>query len=98
AYSDKGTGGAPHDLHNDTVPLIDGTRSSATAAGKNAAFNAGLSASELAAFNADTPHRFAFKHAHSGQNVEKDWGQSTLRAVEFAFYVLNERFGALDNG
>ena len=98
AYSDKGTGGAPHDLHNDTVPLIDGTRSSASAAGKNAAFNAGLSASELAAFNADTPHRFAFKHAHSGQNVEKDWGQSTLRAVEFAFYVLNERFGALDNG
>ncbi|MDQ1259581.1 MAG: hydroxybutyrate-dimer hydrolase [Pseudomonadota bacterium] len=98
AYSDKGTGGAPHDLHNDTVPLIDGTRASAAAAGKNAAFNAGLSASELVAFNADTPHRFAFKHAHSGQNAEKDWGQSTLRAVEFAFYVLNERFGALDNG
>ncbi|MBI3157880.1 MAG: D-(-)-3-hydroxybutyrate oligomer hydrolase [Burkholderiales bacterium] len=98
AYSDKGTGGAPHDLQNDTVPLIDGTRTSAAAAGKSAAFNAGLSASELAAFNVDTPNRFAFKHAHSGQNVEKDWGQSTLRAVEFAFYVLNERFGALDNG
>ena len=42
AYSDKGTGGAPHDLMNDTVPLIDGTRTTATAAGKNAAFNAGL--------------------------------------------------------
>jgi hydroxybutyrate-dimer hydrolase len=98
AYSDKGTGGAPHDLHNDTVPLIDGTRTGAAAAGKSAAFNAGLTASELAAFNADTPNRFAFKHAHSGQNAEKDWGQSTLRAVEFAFYVLNERFGALDNG
>ena len=98
AYSDKGTGAAPHDLQNDTVPLIDGTRATATAAGKNAAFNAGLSASELAAFNAATPNRFAFKHAHSGQNPEKDWGRSTLQAVEFAYYVLNERFGALDNG
>ena len=98
AYSDKGTGGAPHDLMNDTVPLIDGTRTTAAAAGKDAAFNAGLSAAELAAFNAATPQRFAFKHAHSGQNAEKDWGKTTLQAVEFAYYVLNERFGAVDNG
>ena len=97
AYSDKGTGGAPHDLMNDTVPLIDGTRTTAAAAGRDAAFNAGLSAAELAAFNAATPQRFAFKHAHSGQNAEKDWGKTTLQAVEFAYYVLNERFGAVDN-
>ena len=96
AYSDKGTGGAPHDLANDTVPLIDGTRTTAAAAGKDAAFNADLSATELTAFNAATPHRFAFKHAHSGQNPEKDWGKTTLQAVEFAYYVLNERFGTLD--
>ena len=93
AYSDKGTGGAPHDLQNDTVPLIDGTRTTATAAGKNAAFNAGLSATELAAFNTATPNRFAFKHAHSGQNSEKDWGTTTLQAVEFGYYVLNQRYG-----
>ena len=93
AYTDKGTGGAPHDLQADSVPLIDGTRSSSAAAGKNAAFNAGLSAAELAAFNSATPNRFAFKHAHSQQNPEKDWGKSTLQAVEFAYYVLNERFG-----
>ncbi len=95
AYSDKGTGGAPHDLQNDTVPLIDGTRTTATAAGKSAAFNAGLNATELAAFNTATPNRFAFKHAHSGQNAEKDWGSSTLQAVEFGYYVLNQRFGDL---
>ena len=95
AYSDKGTGGAPHDLQNDTVPLIDGTRTTATAAGKSAAFNAGLTATELAAFNTATPNRFAFKHAHSGQNAEKDWGSSTLQAVEFGYYVLNQRFGDL---
>lgn len=96
AYTDKGTGAAPHDLQNDTVPLIDGTRTSASAAGKAAAFNAGLSDGERAAFNAATPNRFAFKHAHSGQNPEKDWGQSTLKAVEMAFYVLNEQLGDTD--
>jgi len=93
AYNDKGTGAAPHDLQNDTVPLIDGTRATAAAAGTGAAFNAGLSAGDLAAFNAATPNRFAFKHAHSGRNPEKDWGTFTLQAVQFAFYVLNERYG-----
>lgn len=96
AYSDKGTGGAPHDLMNDTVPLIDGTRTTAAAAGKAAAFNAGLTATELAAFNTATHDRFAFKHAHSGQNSEKDWGTTTLQAVEFGYYVLNQRYGAID--
>ena len=28
------------------------------------------------------PNRIAVKHAHSQQNPEKDWGQSTLRAIE----------------
>lgn len=98
AYSDKGTGAAPHDLMNDTVPLIDGTRAGAASAGKSAAFNAGLSAAELAAFNAATPNRFAFKHAHSGQNAERDWGRTTLQAVEFAFWAINERYGELEGG
>ncbi|HSW04702.1 D-(-)-3-hydroxybutyrate oligomer hydrolase [Aquabacterium sp.] len=98
AYTDKGTGGAPHDLANDTVPLIDGTRSTA-AAGQDAQFNAGLSAVDLATFNAATPNRFAFKHAHSQRNPEKDWGLFTLQAVEFAFWVLNEKYGiALADG
>ncbi|MGC3986131.1 MAG: 3-hydroxybutyrate oligomer hydrolase family protein [Pseudorhodoferax sp.] len=93
AYTDKGTGAAPHDLQNDTVPLIDGTRAAAGAAGQAAAFRAALTDSERAAFNTATPNRFAFKHAHSQQNPEKDWGRFTLQAVQFAFYVLNERLG-----
>ncbi len=96
AYSDKGTGSAPHDLQNDTVPLIDFTRATAAAAGASAAFRASLSAAELAAFNTATPNRFAFKHAHSQQNPEKDWGRSTLQAVEFAYWVINERFGLVN--
>ena len=96
AYSDKGTGAAPHDLAADTVPLIDGTRAGAAAAGSNAAFRANISSAELAAFNAATPNRFAFKHAHSQQNPEADWGRSTLQAVEFAYWVINEKFGDTD--
>ncbi len=95
AYTDKGTGAAPHDLQNDTVPLIDGTRTTATAAGKAAAFKASLTSAEQSAFNAATPNRFAFKHAHSQQNSEKDWGRYTLQAVQFAFYVLNDRLGGV---
>nr|WP_297357748.1 D-(-)-3-hydroxybutyrate oligomer hydrolase [uncultured Caldimonas sp.] len=94
AYTDKGTGTAPHDLATDTVPLIDGTRATAQAAGQNAAFNAGLTDAELTAFNTATPDRLAFKHAHSQRNPEKDWGRYTLQAVEFAFYVINERHGS----
>jgi hydroxybutyrate-dimer hydrolase len=99
AYTDKGTGAAPHDLANDTVPLIDGRRSGAAAAGATAQFNAGLSAADLAVFNAASANRFAFKHAHSGRNPEKDWGLFTLQAVEFAFWALNEQFSpALADG
>lgn len=93
AYTDKGTGAAPHDLMNDTVPLLDGTRTTAAAAGSSAQFRANVSAADLTAFNTATPNRFAFKHAHSERNAEKDWGKFTLQAVEFAFYVLNERLG-----
>lgn len=97
AYTDKGTGAAPIDLQADTVPLIDGKRSSVSAAGSTAFFSTGLSEADRAAFNTATPNRFAFKHAHSGQNPEKDWGRNTLAAVDFAFYVLNSKFGATDN-
>lgn len=94
AYTDKGTGGAPHDLQADTVPLIDGTRAPNAAAGNAAHFRAPLTGSDLLALNAATPNRFAFKHAHSQRNPEKDWGRFTLQAAEFALWALNERFGA----
>ena len=94
AYTDKGTGAAPHDLANDTVPLIDGTRATAAAAGDDAHVRARLTPMPSSPrFNAATPNRFAFKHAHSQRNPEKDWGRFTLQAVEFAFWVLNEQYG-----
>jgi hydroxybutyrate-dimer hydrolase len=96
AYTDKGSGNGMHDLATDTVNLIDGTVATATTAGKGAHFGADLSKNELDAFNLAFPNRVAYKHAHSRQNPEKDWGKHTLDAVGFAFYVLNEKYGTAD--
>jgi len=95
AYTDKGTGSGVHDLQNNTVHLQNGLRADAVAAGKASNFTAALSPAERTAFNAATPNRFAVKHAYSQLNSEKDWGRYTLQAVEFAYYVLNERYGAV---
>jgi hydroxybutyrate-dimer hydrolase len=91
AYTDKGAGTGAHNLQSNTVNLIRGERTDADAAGDGSSFTARLSASERAAFNAATPNRFAFKHAHSQQNPEKDWGHNVLRSIEFAFDVLNRK-------
>jgi hydroxybutyrate-dimer hydrolase len=93
AYTDKGTGNGLHDLETNTVGLIDGTRTNAAEAGAESIFTADITESERAAFNAATPDRVAYKHAHSQQNPESDWGQNTLQAIRFAFYVLNETYG-----
>lgn len=94
AYTDKGTGSGVHDLQNNTVNLIDGTRTDAAAAGKASNFTARISEAERLAFNAATPNRFAVKHAHSQLNPEKDWGRNVLQSIKFAFFVLNEEFGS----
>ncbi|WP_374674731.1 D-(-)-3-hydroxybutyrate oligomer hydrolase [Ideonella sp.] len=96
AYADKGSGNGVHDLMADLVTARNGTLADADALGTEAQFRADVSDEQRAAFNAATPHRVAYKHAHSQQHPEKDWGRHTLDAVRFAFYVLNERFGKVD--
>lgn len=99
AYTDKGTGIGLHDLTNDTVNLKNGTRASASAAGAQSNFTAPLTAQQRQDYAAANPFRFAVKHAHSQRNPEKDWGRYGLEAIEFAFYMLNERYGdASGNG
>jgi len=93
AYADKGSGNGAHDLANNMVNNQRGQRVAAATAGIDSQFTANLSSTDLAAFNAAFPNRWAWKHAHSQQNPEKDWGRDNLRAVEFAFYMLNEKFG-----
>ncbi len=93
AYTDKGTGNGLDDLQANLVNLVDGRLTDATVAANNSLFTANLTDAERAAFNAATPNRVAYKHAHSQQNPEADWGTNTLQAIVFAFYELNEKFG-----
>jgi hydroxybutyrate-dimer hydrolase len=92
AYTDKGTGNGGHDLVAAMVYTMQGTRTAVATAGTSSIFTANLSATDLAAYNAAFPNRWAYKHAHSQQNPEKDWGLYTLQAIQFAFYVINDRF------
>jgi len=98
AYTDKGSGNGGHDLAANAVNVLLGPRFDAGAAGLFSQFTANLSASELAAYNSAFPNRWAYKHAHSQQNPERDWGRDTLRAIEFAFYMINEKHGAVIDG
>jgi hydroxybutyrate-dimer hydrolase len=93
AYTDKGTGNGLDDLQANLVTRIDGRLTDAVVAGKDSLFTANLTDAQRAAFNAATPNRVAYKHAHSQQNPEADWGTNTLQAIVFAFYELNEKFG-----
>jgi hydroxybutyrate-dimer hydrolase len=95
AYTDKGGGNGAQELATNTVTLIDGTLASAGAAGHASQFTVNASASDVASFNSTWPNRYAFKHAHSQQNPEKDWGKFTLEAIQFAYWALNDAFGSL---
>ncbi|MDX8122653.1 3-hydroxybutyrate oligomer hydrolase family protein [Janthinobacterium sp. GMG2] len=95
AYADKGSGTGLYVFEDDSVNLQNGLRAGRVTAGKNALFAPDLSDAERLAWTGTNPNRIAFKHAHSQQNPEKDWGKVTLQAVEMAYYVLNERYGVL---
>ncbi len=47
---------------------------------------------ELAAYVESNPDRYAFKHAHSQKNVEKDWGLHTLQSIQFALNTLSAEY------
>lgn len=89
AYSDKGTGTGAHDLAEDTVNLIRGERADADTARRRANFIAPITDEERLAFDAALPDRFAFKHAHSERNPERDWDRDVLESIGSAFVVLN---------
>ncbi|MEJ8797426.1 D-(-)-3-hydroxybutyrate oligomer hydrolase [Trinickia caryophylli] len=92
AYTDKGSGNGAHELMTNRVTLIDGRVADAAAAGKDSLFTANISARARDAFDRAYPNRYAFKHAHSQQNPEAQWGKDTLRAIQFAYWVLNRQF------
>lgn len=95
AYADKGSGTGLYVFEDDSVNVQNGVRAGRVTAGKSALFAPDLNDADRLAWAVAYPNRIAFKHAHSQQNPEKDWGKVTLQAVEMAYYVLNERYGVL---
>ncbi|HSP01028.1 MAG TPA: 3-hydroxybutyrate oligomer hydrolase family protein, partial [Thioalkalivibrio sp.] len=89
-YTDKGTGTGAHNLATNAAQRIDGTL---TQADESVQFRADLDDQARADFDNAWPDRFAHKHAHSRVNPEADWGRHVLQSIEFAYYVLNEKFG-----
>lgn len=98
AYTDKGSGNGAQELMTGHVTLIDGLVADAASAGRDSLFTVDASASDIARFNAAFPYRYAFKHAHSQQNPEQEWGKDTLEAIKFAYWALNHQFGATVSG
>ncbi len=90
-YTDKGTGTGAHNLTENRTQNLEGQLVAAGDA--DTLFQADLTDQERNDFLADTPDRFAFKHAHSEQNPEASWGASVLESVRFGFYVINELHG-----
>lgn len=77
AYTDKGAGTDYYDIDTHTGVRLDGTRGSAE---------------ETLAFRPEVPVAptgVAFKHAHSGDNPEADWGKHVKQAAEFALSALS---------
>ena len=89
AYSDKGTGTGLYTFDDDKVNLRNGVRARRDKAGKDAIFAPVLTPAQRRAFARLFPDRVGFKHAHSQNNPEASWGQTTLQSIEFAFHVLN---------
>lgn len=90
-YTDKGTGTGSHNLMTNNAQRLDGTISDDD--DTPVLFRADLTDAERQAFNTSHPDRLAFKHAHSRDNPEADWGRHVLQSIEFGFYVLNQRYG-----
>jgi hydroxybutyrate-dimer hydrolase len=93
ALTDAGKGVGLHDLMDDSVNTVDGTRASRTQAGTMSFFAANIPDALRTLFNAAFPDRVALKHAHSQLNPEKDWGDDTLASIRYALYALNEEHG-----
>ncbi len=78
-YTDKGAGSDYVDLASGDGVQADGTRAALTSAGIAFVPDAASGAAGM-----------AFKHAHSQDNPEADWGRHVKQAAEYALQVLNQ--------
>lgn len=92
-YTDKGTGTGAHNLETNGAQRLDGTLTVASTTDEPVQFRADLTEQQRGDFSAQWPDRWAWKHAHSEQNPEADWGLHVLQSVEFGLWALNKQFG-----
>jgi hydroxybutyrate-dimer hydrolase len=86
-HTDKGTGIGVWDVDRARGYRIDGTLTE-DPSDPLLGFVPALTP-ELAEFGRREPHSLLFKHAHSRQNPEADWGAYLLQAIRAAFGLLN---------
>lgn len=79
AYTDKGTGSDYYDLDASSGFQADGTPAT-------------QGALAFAPTDSNAAHGIAFKHAHSGDNPEADWGQHLLQALQFGLQALDRAY------
>lgn len=80
AYTDKGTGSGYFDFSDDSGVALNGERAKRGTA---------MLEFEPSATNGEG---IAFKHAHSGDNPEADWGRHVLQAAQFGLAMLDRAF------
>lgn len=80
AYTDKGTGSGYFDFSDDSGVVLDGARA-----------KRGTTMLEFEP-PASKGEGVAFKHAHSGDNPEADWGRHVLQAARFGLAMLDRAF------
>ncbi|GLQ88727.1 3-hydroxybutyrate oligomer hydrolase family protein [Dyella flagellata] len=80
AYTDKGTGSGYFDYADDSGVALNGERAKRGTA---------MLEFEPAAAKGEG---IAFKHAHSGDNPEADWGRHVLQAARFGLAMLDRAF------
>jgi hypothetical protein len=94
AYTDKGTGNGAHDLRQrHRAADRRHARHGGQRRQRRPAFDAGLTRPSSPPSMRPRPTALPSSTRTRSRNPEKDWGRHTLQAVEFAFYVLNERYG-----
>lgn len=79
AYTDKGAGSDYYDLDARSGFRADGTPAT-------------HGAMAFVPAEATPPHGIAFKHAHSGDNPEADWGRHLLQALQFGLQALDRAY------
>lgn len=79
AYTDKGSGSDYYDLDARSGFQADGTPAT-------------QGALAFAPTDTKAAHGIAFKHAHSGDNPEADWGRHLLQALQFGLQALDRAY------